>query len=57
MNQITIDDFMPTPTEEEESIEERIIKLFQQLPGNRQEALLDELTQIWDLTTEEGDDE
>lgn len=46
MNQLTIDDFMPTPTEDEESIEERIIKLFQQLPSDRQAVVLDELHEL-----------
>ena len=39
-----------------ESIEEKIIALFEQLPLSRQEAVLEELTQIWDLD-EESDDQ
>ena len=41
-----------------EPIEDRIIKLFRELPLARQQAVLDELTQIWDLDVdeEEGDE-
>ena len=43
--------------QDHDELKDRIVTLFEQLPPDRQEALLDELQQIFDLCVEESEEE